>query len=198
MDEEPQPARVGRPVSSPSARRSRDRRIALVALELFETRGVGPTTVAVIASAANISVRSFWRYFVSKEDAVRPLLEEGLRDALERLGGVARGQSFAGAWADPSAREGEDVDVVVRLLRLADREPAINAVWLGVHHDATRSLASVIARRDDSSEESLAVRVRAAVLNAALSVAIEYYASQNPPNRSISDVVAEAVHYAVD
>ena len=198
MSEEPRPARVGRPASSPSVLRSRDRRIALVALELFEAHGVRDTTVAQIASGANISVRSFWRYFSSKEDAVRPLLETGLRDAVDRLGSVARGQSFTSAWADPSPGEIDDVDVVVRLLRLADREPAISAVWLRVHHDASRSLARAIARHESASEDSLAVRVRAAVLNAALTEAIEYYASQSPPGQSISEVVAEAVHYAVD
>ena len=198
MSDETRPSRVGRPASSPSERRGRDRRIAVVALGLFEDKGVSATTVAQIAGAAGISVRSFWRYFASKEDAIGPLLDEGLADAVERLGRVASGQSFANAWADPSPDESADADAVVRLLRLARREPTVNAVWLRMHHDATRSLAKVIARHEGASEESLEVRVRAAVLNAALFVAIEHYATQAAPSRSISDVVAEAVHIALD
>ena len=197
MSDETRSSRVGRPAISPSERRSRDRRIAVLALGLFEDQGVSATTVAQIAGAAGISVRSFWRYFTTKEDAIAPLLDEGLAAAVERLGRVARGQSFANAWADPSPHESADVDAVVRLLRLARREPTVNAVWLRMHHDAARSLARVIAGHDGASEESLEVRVRAAMLNAALFVAIEHYASQATPSRSINDVVAEAVHIAL-
>ena len=143
-------------------------------------------------------MRSFWRYFAAKEDAVRPLLEEGLAAAVERLGRVGLDQSFASAWANPSWAEVEDAAMVVRLWRLAQREPTVNGVWLRAHHDATRTLALAIARREGLGAESLEVRVRAAVLNAALMVAIEHFASQATPDRSISEVVAEAVHLAVD
>jgi hypothetical protein len=81
---------------------------------------------------------------------------------------VARGQSLADAWADPSPAEMSDVNDVMRLLRLAASEPAINAVWLRVHDDVTHVPASAIASLEARSELSLAVRVRAAVLNAAL------------------------------
>ena len=196
MSQEPRRARVGRPASTPSERQVRNRRIALVALTLFESQGVSATTAAQIADQAGISTRSFWRYFVAKEEAVAPLLEEGLADAVERLGRVARGQSFADAWADPSVSEAAEVDAVVRLLQLANREPTVNAVWQRVHYEAARALASAIARHEGADEESLEVRVRAAVLNAALFVAIEHYAAQTTPSRSISEVVADAVRIA--
>lgn len=168
------------------------------ALDLFESQGFGVTTVAEIAADAGTSVRTFRRYFSSKEDAVRPLLEEGLRDAVARLGNVARGQSLADAWADPSSAELSDVKDVVGLLRLAASEPAINAVWLRVHHDTTHVIASAISRHEARSESSLAVRVRAALLNAALAEAIEHYATEATPDLSIGDVVADAVRYAGD
>ena len=174
----------------------RNRRIALVALTLFESQGVSATTAAQIADQAGISTRSFWRYFAAKEEAVAPLLEAGLADAVERLGRVARGQSFADAWADPSVSETAEVDAVVRLLQLANREPTVNAVWQRVHYEAARALAGAIARHEGADEESLEVRVRAAVLNAALFVAIEHYAAQTTPSRSISEVVADAVRIA--
>ncbi len=198
MGDESRTVRVGRPTTSPSTRRSRERRIALAALDLFESEGLAVTTVADIAARADTSVRTFWRHFSSKEDAVRPLLEEGLRDAVARLGNVARGQSLADAWANPSPAELDDVRDVVRLLRLAAVEPVVNAVWLQVHHDATDALALAIAHHEGRGESSLAVRVRAAVLNAALAEAIAYYANEATPAMSIGDVVAEAVRYAVD
>lgn len=63
---------AGAPVSPLRERRKARARldIAQVALKLFQENGYDATTVGDIAEAADYSVRSFYRYFATKEDVV--------------------------------------------------------------------------------------------------------------------------------
>ncbi|HZO97737.1 MAG TPA: TetR family transcriptional regulator [Gaiellaceae bacterium] len=66
-------------------RRTREQ-IAAAALELFSARGYHATTVADIAAAAEVSERTVFSYFPSKEDVLfadHLSLEQGLAEALD-------------------------------------------------------------------------------------------------------------------
>lgn len=108
-----------RPIDRRSRRRSRDAyRVEGIALRLFAKQGYNQVTVAAVAEAADISTRTFYRYFPAKEDAVlagivariqrvpldyweRPVDEPVVLALRRALTVVADGASFAG---DPVER----------------------------------------------------------------------------------------------
>lgn len=81
------------PVAVPEAplglreRKKRQRRaaIAAAALRLFDTQGFRATTVAQVAEAAEVSPRTVFAYFPTKEDLLFPESAETLADLAARL-----------------------------------------------------------------------------------------------------------------
>ncbi len=110
---------------------------------------------------------------------------------------MALGDPLFSAWAEPSVGKRPDAQNIDRLLRLAECEPTVNVVWLQGHHGAIDSLIGALARRDILAVDGPEGPVRAAVLNAALAVAIEYYARQAKGGGSIDDLVPRAVRLAL-
>lgn len=153
--------------------------IAQSAMRLFADHGVAATTSRQIADAVGISTRTLWRHFPSKESCVRPLLASGLDAAVEYLRhwphDVRLMDFLASSHASGSLPAG-DRDVL-ELVRMVRTEPALRTVWLQAHDDALPVLADLLAERSGHSADDLRIRVHAGVLNAALRVAAEAYAS---------------------
>lgn len=159
--------RPGRPRLTDAQRTAVRHTIAHAALGLFAEHGVAATTVEQIASAAGVSVRTLWRYASSKEDCVRPLLEDGVAATARTL----RSTGHPTDVAPP-----ESLDDVRTLVRLTRTEPGLRAVWLEVHDAAEPVFASALAVSTGVSSEELAPRVTAAVVNSVLRVAVEEWA----------------------
>jgi AcrR family transcriptional regulator len=128
--------------TSPAVRQARaDRlneaahRVEVAALELFEVRGFDAGTVEEIATAAGVSVRTFYRYFPAKDDVLRSPVR-------------ARAQAVADALAATSPDEppmrcvrtavrvvvaAEDPSYVARWVRVIEASPYATRVVLGAN-----------------------------------------------------------------
>lgn len=69
------------------------RTIAMAAMRLFAERGYEETTIADIAKAADVSPRTFFSYFPSKEDVVFAELDERLAQIRDQLDQRPRGET---------------------------------------------------------------------------------------------------------
>lgn len=110
------------------------REIAEAAGQLFLDRGYAATTVQDIASAADVSPRTFFRYFPSKEDVITTIASASMDDVLEHLAGHDASESLASVLkATFSAVLGpaiEDPDAARAFQRMLRDTPALRGRWL--------------------------------------------------------------------
>jgi AcrR family transcriptional regulator len=148
------------------------------ALRLFDEKGYAQTTVEEIADAAAISPRTFFRYFPSKEDVViwdeyDPLALELLASRPEKepvaetFRAVLR-ETLRGLHQRDPAR-------LLARVRLALTVPELRARFLDEQTQGIEELASEFARRRAAPPAELTLRVTAAALLAAVSVALDLW-----------------------
>lgn len=140
------------------------------AMRLFAERGFEATTIADIAAAADISPRTFFSYFASKEEAVFPKVEEAFADFDRAMSERPPGTTALEAlreWLTSAARKYmADVEDAKLESRLRRESPAVAACDLQHQRQFERRLAEAVA--DDFGEPVDALRPR---LVAAASVA---------------------------
>jgi AcrR family transcriptional regulator len=169
--------------------------LAEVALDLFETRGYADTTVEDIAAAADVSPRTFFRYFAGKDEAVfdragdvegafRALLDsrpadEPLLVSLREIGKAL----IAGEIVDePRLR---------RLLTLTKTEPALRNRYNAVIDTIERGLTVWAAGRLGVSATDLRPRLIAAAVLAARRVGMDTWLES--PGADLADHVTRAI-----
>jgi AcrR family transcriptional regulator len=171
------------------------RAIVDAALDLFETRGYADTTVDDIAAAAEVSPRTFFRYFTAKDEAVfenagallehfRALLDS--RPAAEPLLVSLReiGQALL-------AHEMVDEARLRRLLALVAAEPALRARYNGLLDTIEGELTVWAAGRLGVPSSDLRPRLVAATVLAARRVATEAWLES--PGDDLADHVSRAI-----
>ena len=164
--------------------------IARCAADLFAERGAGGVTAEDIARASGVSLRTFYRYFRTKEEAVTPLLSGGVRRWLKDLAAApgelpvaeALERAVRKALTPEDEPEAEALRRTRGLLRAVPGDPGLRSVWHRVHATTEESLVPVLTRLSREDADPLDVRLLAAAANAAMRIAVETWAAQeNPP-----------------
>jgi AcrR family transcriptional regulator len=121
------------------------------ALRLFQERGFEQTTVESIAAAAEVSPRTFFRYFNSKEDVI-------LIDPVQKLARARDGLAAAPpdepildllrrTWADFADEYLSDVEITMATYRLSRAEPVLTARLISFQTEWSHALARMIGAR---------------------------------------------------
>ena len=130
------PADKNRGPSLTEKRMARTRRqLAEAAAHLFLKRGYEAVTVEEIAAEVEVSPRTFFRYFASKEDVLdgRPA-DEPILDAL---------RAAAYSWVSAAQRDPR----TLRLFPLVMRTPLLRSRWLVRERDCQEALAEILMDR---------------------------------------------------
>ena len=159
------------------------RQIAEAAAELFYERGYAATTVDDIVAAVDVSPRTFFRYFPTKEDLVVALgatsldlfleafrarpLEESLQVAVRQ----AIDQSLASGWKDTAK--------VRSFLALLRETPALRARWLEEAYGKRDLMAEVVAARTGTRPNDLRNLIIAGTITLTINTALQVWADQD-------------------
>jgi AcrR family transcriptional regulator len=124
------------------------------ALELFAAKGYDHTAVHEITDAVDVSERTFFRYFASKEDLVLSFIGEGATAFAEALAARPTQEEPLAAARNAlqiSIRDmsgGQGLANYLSAMRLIDSTPTLLAAYLRHTHDQDHKVIEVLARRE--------------------------------------------------
>jgi AcrR family transcriptional regulator len=134
--------------------------------DVFVAAGGARATVTDLAAAAKMSERTFYRYFPTKEDSLRPLFDDGLSRYVAALAtqptpgdaptAIMRAieQTFAG-----------DDEVHTRaLMGTVVGDPALRRIWLEASYEAAQRLRPHIAALTEADDVTNSVMAGQAAL----------------------------------
>jgi AcrR family transcriptional regulator len=158
-------------------KRATRRALQRIALELSAERGIEHVTVEDIAAAADVSTRTFFNYFSSKEEAlVAPdtqLLELMARQVVERPAAESPLEALRVVLVHHSGVEAAELDLLRLRMAVVEPHPALLPHLVGSYAAAERLFAEAVAERtgtdvDRDTYPPLLAAVAAAALRTAL------------------------------
>ena len=171
--------------------------ISAAALRLFAERGFEDVTIAEIADAADVSQKTVFNYFSTKEDLVYSREEEVEQQLREAIAGREKGQSIVDGMREFL------VDVFSRLsakdapeamgvrARIIGASPALQARERAVFEALTRLLAEVIAEGKDDQRAYVAANALVGVNRALLESARRKVLAGGRGKQLVDEVLGE-------
>ncbi|MDT5037237.1 MAG: hypothetical protein QOE03_2422 [Micromonosporaceae bacterium] len=162
--------RTARQPDSRRERKKRETRAALeaAALRLFAERGYDNTTVEDIADAADVAVRTFFRYFSSKRHVLFGDLAHMIVDQLRRAL-AARPADESPVAAVRAAMDSVDVDdygkyrQIMARMQIVQKLPELSPGYQMVFHDLNHMIAEFVGARTGEPAEALYPQLLAGV-----------------------------------
>jgi AcrR family transcriptional regulator len=149
-----------------------------VALRLFEDRGFAEVTVDEIAAAAGISVRTFYRYFASKELVLQVRVDR--RSAAIRAALASRPADepvlTSLRAAIPEAMAAEDAELVRRWITVITEGPdLVRGVLGGVQMKVQGAVAAFVGSRIRTDDDVFAAAIVAGAVSGAVQAALRHW-----------------------
>ena len=177
-------ATSGPAVASPGLRvRKRQQtreRLTRAAMALFLERGFDATTLDDIAAAADVSRRSIFHYFASKEDVVFARQEEILTALIAAVAARPAGESMLTAAEKAIAVTVKqiDPDEAIAMARLKRDNPALQARNQVKYEMFERALAEALAKRAGHKTERLQARLVAMIAMGGMRIGDELWTTE--------------------
>jgi AcrR family transcriptional regulator len=154
---EPESAAQQEPAPGRRQRKKQLTRDALIqaAIELFVAQGYEHTAVREITDAVDVSERTFFRYFASKEDLVLSFTRDGMAAFAEELACrppeeepfTATRAAFLASLRRLASAEG-DLPPHLTVMRLIESTPVLLAAQLRFIHDHDEEIIQALAERE--------------------------------------------------
>ncbi|MFE1952942.1 MULTISPECIES: TetR family transcriptional regulator [Streptomyces] len=179
--------------------------IARSAVHLFTEQGPHETTAEAIAQRAGVSLRTFYRYFRGKQDAVGPVLSAGGDRWRELLAATPAGTPLlqaleaaaVAALSEPGEAAREGLERTRALLRAAADDPALRAVWYRVNQESEEKLVPVVAALAGPGSDPLENTLLAAAATDAIRISLETWSTTDADTAgpgSPADLVVRCLH----
>ncbi|GAA3679605.1 TetR/AcrR family transcriptional regulator [Streptomyces iranensis] len=176
--------------------------ISREAARLFWEQGVAATSGDQIAKAVGLSTRTIWRHFRNKESCAEPVVMQGVAGLLGMVRSWPRERSLEDHLAAELAGLGDktppvdlaDQTLAMKMIRLADTEPALRSAWLMAYDQVERELCVISGDRLGHLGSDLEGRMHAAAATAVIRVLDEHLGAAVLTGADLSELAdAEAV-----
>ena len=177
-------------------------RLTRAAMALFLDRGFEATTLDDIAAAAEVSRRSFFHYFASKEDVVFAWHEESMAALIAAVAARPAGEAMLAAAENAIAAIARQLEPgeAIAMARLKHGNPALQARDQVKYEKLERALADALIKRAghksaDHKSDKLQARLVAMIATGTLRIGGELWAAEGA--REKPEALAKRIFAAI-